>query len=273
MRLQLTQYQDERYGWFNFSDFSSETGGMAQKLDRLTTLIDRFDLAVQSAPLAEANLAVFRADAGGPCQLLFLTRSTGISLPVAALGFAARLWFGGASNPLMAALPAQVALELEDGSELGNLAGLLAAELQADRCGAVSVMNRLAEVIVIRLLRHLIEAGDAEPGLIAGLADPQLSRALVALHDAPGRAWSIEDLAEAAGLSRSRFTERFSTTLGVAPGAYLRDWRLSLARQDLEKGHRVQVVAQRYGYGSADGFSRAFRKSFGVIPRALVQTR
>ena len=37
--------------------------------------------------------------------------------------------------------------------------------------------------------------GRAEPGLLAGLADPRLCRALVAIHEAPGRAWSAADLA------------------------------------------------------------------------------
>ena len=76
-------------------------------------------------------------------------------------------------------------------------------------------------------------------------------------------------LAEIAGLSRSRFAEMFLTSVGEPPAAYLRRWRLTLARQDVDKGHRVDAIARRYGYGSAEGFTRAFRKQFGALPIEL----
>jgi AraC-like DNA-binding protein len=55
--------------------------------------------------------------------------------------------------------------------------------------------------------------------------------------------------------------------------AYLRHWRLTVAHQDLVRGDRVEQVARRYGYGSGEGFSRAFRARFGVNPVAMRQPR
>ena len=80
------------------------------------------------------------------------------------------------------------------------------------------VLSRLAEVLVIRLLRAEIERGATEPGLVSGLADPRLSRAIVAMHEAPGQPWSNVALAAIAGMSLSRFAEAFRARVGETPG-------------------------------------------------------
>lgn len=79
----------------------------------------------------------------------------------------------------------------------------------------------------------------------------------------------IEDLAKIAGLSRSRFAEVFSKAVGETPLAYVRSWRLVLARHDIERGDRIQAVAGRYGYASGEALNRAIRQRFGMSPTAL----
>ncbi|MCA0873253.1 AraC family transcriptional regulator [Seohaeicola saemankumensis] len=236
-------------------------------MDRLTTLMKRFQLSVRPAPEAAATLLVTACGNGDPAQVIFgsgaQAQATGPIL------ISARVDWGGTANPLMAALPGHVTLDLCDDPEAASLVGLMLAELRAQRCGVDSVIDRLGEVLIVRMLRARIEAGSAQPGVLAGLADPRLSRAIVAIHDAPGRDWRNEDLAQEAGLSLSRFAETFLATVGETPASYLRRWRLTLARQDLERGDRVEQVARRYGYRSPDGFARAFRKRFGVKPLAL----
>lgn len=137
------------------------------------------------------------------------------------------------------------------------------------RCGSASVLNRLGEVLIVRMMREAIAEGSATPGVLGGLADSRLSRAIVAIHEKPGHAWRIEDLAEIAGLSRSRFAEVFSKAVGETPLSYLRHWRLALARQDIKRGNRIQAVARRYGYASGEALNHAIRKRFGVSPTAL----
>jgi len=189
-----------------------------------------------------------------------------------AIVFSARASLGGDANPLSAALPAQVELCLADDPDTTSLVQLLKVEARARRCGSGTVLDRLGEVLLVRLLRDLLEKGAAEPGLLGGLADPRLSRAIVAMHEHPGRSWRIEDLAEAAGLSVSRFAELFAATVGQTPVAYLRGWRMVLARQDIERGDRIQSVARRYGYGSGEALTRSFRRRFGENPVRLRRT-
>ena len=93
-----------------------------------------------------------------------------------------------------------------------------------------------------------------------------LSPAIVAMHEHPGKPWSIDKLAQIAGLSTSRFADQFSNIVGLTPMAYLRSWRMTLARQDVEQGDRVQTVASRYGYISSEAMSRAFKRHFGINP-------
>jgi AraC-like DNA-binding protein len=237
--------------------------------DRLSTLMERFSLDVRPAPLEAATLVV-EARAGGVARKAWLrTGASGFGISADRVVFAAAVDWGGAANPLMSALPELVEFDLENDDEGRSLIALIQSELAAERCGSASVVNRLCEVLLVRILRAQIEAGSAEPGLLAGLSDPRISRAIVAMHDRPGRQWRNEELARIAGLSLSRFAEIFTTTVGEPPSAYLRQWRLILARQDVSRGDRIDAIARRYGYASPEGFARAFRKRFGENPIAL----
>mgnify|MGYP003674195076 FL=1 len=153
-----------------------------------------------------------------------------------------------------------------------SLAILLIAESQEPRCGSNTVLNRLGEVLLVRILRAQLAAGTTTVGVLGGLADPRLSHAIVAMHEHPGRRWSNDQLAEVAGLSLSRFADKFTATVGQTPMSYLRHWRMVLARQDIESGDRVQSVASRYGYASSEAMTRAFRREFGNCPTALRKT-
>ncbi|MDC0657329.1 AraC family transcriptional regulator [Leisingera sp. SS27] len=238
-------------------------------MDRLTTLMDRFQLAVQAAPPARANLIALADAAGKPVQILYCTRGPLADPALGAVMWAARVEWSGQSNPFLAALPPMVEYDVSSNAEAQGLIRLMRDEAEGRHCGAQSVINRLGEVLIVRLLRSQIQKGATEPGLLAGLADPRLSRAIVAMHDHPGRLWTNADLAQEAGLSLSRFAEVFAAEVGETPIGYLRRWRLILAHQDLVRGDRVEAVARRYAYTSPEGFTRAFRKVYGVAPVSL----
>lgn len=116
-------------------------------------------------------------------------------------------------------------------------------------------------------------SGTVETGVLAGLADPRLAKALTALHEAPRRAWSLEDLADAAGMSRTRFAAHFRAVVGKTPMDYLTGWRMTLARQLLAKGKPVKSVAAQVGYDSAAAFSRVFARVTGRPPREVERSR
>lgn len=176
----------------------------------------------------------------------------------------AEIDLGGPSNPLEQGLPPVLILPLEREDVLGTALGLLFAEASAQESGRQAALDRLAEVAFIYILRRMTAAPQPGYGLLAGLAHPALSRVLTHLHQDPGADWSLERMADEAGMSRSVFAETFRETVGIAPGSYLTRWRLSLARSLLQAGQPAKTVARQVGYASPAAFSRAFTRQFGM---------
>jgi transcriptional regulator GlxA family with amidase domain len=106
-----------------------------------------------------------------------------------------------------------------------------------------------------------------EVGMLAGLAHQQLRRAIVAMHQQPEQDWTLELLAEQAGMSRTSFATSFRDTVGQTPGSYLQRWRIGLAQKFLKQMHPLKMIASRVGYGTEAALSRAFRAQTGTSPR------
>ena len=104
-------------------------------------------------------------------------------------------------------------------------------------------------------------------GWLAGLRDPQISRALALLHARPTETWTAEGLALEVGMSRSVFAERFTSLVGQPPMQYLTLWRMHVAAQHLRDGRgSVAQIGFSIGYESEAAFSRAFKRQFGTSP-------
>lgn len=173
---------------------------------------------------------------------------------------------GGGSNPISDSLPDVVLIELRHLSGVGALLDMMFEEAFADHCGRQAVMDRLCEILIIRLLRHTIAQGQTQGGTLAGLADPRLRRALEAIHDAPGSDWTLESMAEQAGMSRARFASRFREVTGETPAEYLASWRVMSAQRLLKKGLQLKRIATDVGYGSTSALARAFTRKLGCSP-------
>ncbi len=236
-------------------------------VDRLSALMSRFSLTVEVTSDDQACLFLTGQRDAGPDHITFFPRTLGLSKDEAPVLVAAKVDWCGSDNPLMAALPEAILIDLPEDPVLGPLAGMIWAEHQAGRCGSASVLNRLGEVLIVHLLRRQLENGKMQTGLVGGLSDPRLSRAIVAMHDRPGAAWTNADLAQEAGLSLSRFADLFRARTGMTPASYLRDWRLTLARQDFGLGHSVSAVARRYGYASPEALTHAYQRKFHISPQ------
>lgn len=183
---------------------------------------------------------------------------------------------GGAQHPVVAALPPVVVLPLRSAEGLEQTLALLFAETERLRCGQRLLADRLFEVLLLQLLRWLLDHPDEAgmpAGLIYGLAHPKLARALTAVHENPGTEWTLESMAEAAGMSRSAFAAEFKLQLGITPANYLLQWRVSIAQSMLLAGASIKSTSEKLGYASAASFSRAFTQSVGASPRMWLQGR
>lgn len=174
---------------------------------------------------------------------------------------------GGAANPIVSALPDVVCLPLENIEGAEQVLTQLFQEAFGNNCGRHALVDRLFEVVLIQLLRHLMETDQIRGGMLAGLSHPKLRKALVTMHNQPGREWSLEALADLAGMSRSVFAGTFRDTVGCPPGVYLQSWRIGLAQQALRQGRQLKMIAVEVGYGSEAALSRAFKVQCGMSPR------
>lgn len=147
---------------------------------------------------------------------------------------------------------------------------LISKEILRDAMGADIVAARLADVLVVEALRTLSDDGDRnQTGWLGAISDPRLGRALRAVHCDIAAPWTVVALAEVAGMSRAAFSAKFTRQIGRPPLAYLRYWRLTLARSLLRKGaDSVDEVARRVGYASQSAFGNAYRQAFGTSPRS-----
>lgn len=178
---------------------------------------------------------------------------------------------GGSADPIAGALPAFVCLPLERVSGLDSVLALLFDEAFEQRCGRRALLDRLFEVVLIQVLRHLMNGGHTRAGMLAGLAHPRLRHALIAMHEQPAQDWSLDRLASKAGMSRSVFANAFREEVGCTPGAYLQQWRIALVQQALRQGRSLKLVADQVGYGSESALSRAFKAQCGLSPREWKQ--
>ncbi|MEJ0086433.1 MAG: AraC family transcriptional regulator [Pseudomonadota bacterium] len=166
---------------------------------------------------------------------------------------------GGNANPIASALPPFVCLPLESLQGCEAVLELLFREAEAQYCGRQAMLDALFEVVLIRVLRQLMEQGQTQVGMLAGLAHPQLRKAIVAMHEEPQREWSLPALAAKAMMSRSAFANGFRKAVGVTPGGYLQRWRVRLAQKALLEGKSLKLIAGDGGYGSEAALSRAFK--------------
>jgi len=144
-------------------------------------------------------------------------------------------------------------------------------EVLSQRIGAATIMTRLADVVITRVVRAWVETRKEDTsGWLSAIRDPKIGRALAAIHQRPGHAWSVESLADVAQTSRSTFSERFTSVVGVPPARYLTRWRMHLARVWLRNDRlTVGETAAKLGYESEAAFSRAFKRFIGVPPSDL----
>ncbi|AFL89940.1 DNA-binding domain-containing protein, AraC-type [Terriglobus roseus DSM 18391] len=142
-------------------------------------------------------------------------------------------------------------------------------ELRNPQPGGALITQQLAYMMLIQALRlHLADDAKAGTGWLFALTDKQMSAALACMHEEPGRAWTLQSLAERVGMSRSIFALRFKQTAGATPMEYLTRWRMLLAGEKLKtSAEPIAAIACSLGYDSESAFSKAFRRVLGCSPR------
>jgi AraC-like DNA-binding protein len=179
-----------------------------------------------------------------------------------------------AAFDLVAAMPRTIIVPAPDPGAADGIhtaLRLIAAEARSGRPGGQTVLTRLADVLVVEAIRGWID-GDPETrtGWLGALRNPQIGRALAAIHRNPGRSWTVQLLARDVAMSRSAFAAQFTQCVGMPPMGYLARWRMNVAIGWLsDRNMTASEVAHRLGYQSEAAFNRAFKRLVGVTPGSL----
>ena len=172
-------------------------------------------------------------------------------------------------NPLMDALPEAMVIRSEESANvplMDSLERAMSYEVETGQPGSRLLIDKLSEMLFIHVIRsHMAKSNDQ--GFVAALADRQIGKALGRIHESLGNNWSVENLANAAGMSRSAFAERFHQLVSMTPMQYLTHWRMTQAHERfLLTDQSVAQVANSCGYQSEVAFAKAFKKHFGYGP-------
>jgi AraC-like DNA-binding protein len=189
------------------------------------------------------------------------------------VGGAYQLW-NTPLHPFFAELPPWTVLRADARPRLGPLAlaaGLMEQEIRAAEPGTDTIVQALLDMVFTYALREIAaERGQSGHGWSHAVRDPQVRRALTLMHERSAHPWTLDELAQHAGLSRTALAERFRDAMGDTPLNHLRVLRMQRAMRLLaETDHRLEVVAAEVGYQDAFSFSKVFKRTVGVSPKAF----
>ena len=179
----------------------------------------------------------------------------------------------GEMHPLLSQLPPLIHVKggsSGTGEWLEVTSHLISNEIRTERIGSSALMDRLGGVLFIQVIRSYVESLQPnQAGWLGALRDLRIGGALELIHEKPEKAWSVSELANGVGMSRSAFSERFKTLVGETPMQYLTRWRMHRAAYYLRnEGLNIPQVANRVGYESDATFAKAFKRYIGTSPAA-----
>lgn len=177
----------------------------------------------------------------------------------------------GASHPILDALPDMMHFSmLEAAGPVWSVVKLIDAEMQGSQDRSSRIVDRLTEVLFLKLLDHYVQENDNASGFLAALRDRRVYRALTLIHREPEFGWTLDSLGDRVGMARATLVRRFQDVVGVAPMAYISDWRIMKAHSLVKHSNTpFERIADATGFASARTLSRAFQRRYGCTPNEL----
>lgn len=183
----------------------------------------------------------------------------------------------GSAWPLLDSLSPVIVIDMNDGSDqssIGVLLQMMIDELANHAPGYYCAINQLAYLVFVEIIRQQMRLGLVSRGLLTAMFDHKVGNALRAIHNQPGKQWTLESLADVSHMGRSGFAKRFKELTGITPIQYLTGWRMQEAVRLLaDKSLSIAVIAEQVGYDSDVAFRKAFKKVIGDTPGTVRKTR
>ncbi|MHB0775631.1 AraC family transcriptional regulator [Halomonas sp. WWR20] len=123
------------------------------------------------------------------------------------------------------------------------------------------------EYALYRIATRLVQRdGRFQPGGTISRPDALLKRAKDYVLSHLEDDMSLDDLSQAAHLSKYHFLRLFRQQFGMTPHQYVLNCRINAARHALEAGALPNEVALRYGFADLSHFNRRFKRIYGMTP-------
>ena len=148
---------------------------------------------------------------------------------------------------------------------LKNLLGL--KELHGEPNAEFRIRNLLSETWLL-----LMDELQDNPGerVLAGTEQRDRLRSMIAyIHRHYGEKITLSEIAETAGISEREASRCFKKNLGRSPVEYLIGYRLNESKKLLqETGMSITEISQSCGFSDSAYYGKAFRRAYGLTPRA-----
>ncbi|HDZ37901.1 MAG TPA: AraC family transcriptional regulator [Marinobacter sp.] len=138
------------------------------------------------------------------------------------------------------------------------------ARLITNRVGSRIEQEYALYQIALRVTQH---AGRFEPNALTRKVDVLLERARDFIHTHITEDLALEDISEAANLSKYHFLRLFRKQFGITPHQYVVSCRINAARHALDTGDSLNDVIYRHGFADLSHFNRRFKRIYGMTPR------
>ena len=151
----------------------------------------------------------------------------------------------------------------------GITAGIDLALALIEEDHGFAVAKGVAQHLVVYHRRH---GGQSQFATSVDLApeNNRISTALTYARDHITETLTLEQLADAAGMSRRQFSRAFRAQTGATPARMVERLRADLARGRIETtAESVERVAEAVGFGDAENMRRAFIRVYGQPPQSL----
>ncbi|MEH6650669.1 MAG: AraC family transcriptional regulator [Motiliproteus sp.] len=155
-------------------------------------------------------------------------------------------------------------------SFLDNALSLITQETKTKSLGREILIDKITELMFVQIIRVHVNLNENEQNIFSALNDRVLSVALQLMHTEPEKSWTVDSLAKATGMSRSRFSNHFHDFIGEPPMHYLHSCRMQVAKQKIEETESpLNIISEEVGYASDSAFKTAFKKFFGNSPKTF----
>ena len=172
------------------------------------------------------------------------------------------------THPILASLPDVVHFPmLKTDEPIWMTVSLMNSEIKRLNNIDDPIIDRLTEVLFLQLLYRYSENSGSATGFLAALKDRRLCQALTLIHEKTEYNWTLQELGQRVGMSRTTLVRHFEESLGCTPGVYMRNWRMTKAYSLVKHSSTpFEQVAAQVGFSSARALAKTFYRQFNKKP-------